>query len=354
MKAAIIGLPQSGKTTLFTAVTGQKRPAGEAPQEHQAIVPVPEARLDVLADLYRPKKVTYATIEFLDVPGFTIDDAHGQQELRKYLSTIRNADMLVLVVRDFKNPSVPAHRNRVDRAADLSEMREELIFADLEIVANRVEKLEKALTKPTKTHDQDKKELALLQRCREALEKSEPLSSVIATEDDARQVGSFAFLTEKPAVAVYNVDDDRAADQAADTPEHMHSALSICADIEAQLQDLEPDERAAFMEDLGLTSLGRDRLIQNCFDAMGLISMFTAGPTEVRAWPMPAGTSAVDAAGKIHTDLARGFIRAETVAYDDLTAAGDFKNAKAAGKVRQEGKTYIVKDGDVITIKFNV
>ncbi len=354
MKAAIIGLPLSGKTTLFTSVTGHPPATSDPLQEHQGVVDVPEARLDLLVDLYRPKKVVHATIDFVDYPGFTVQDARGQNELRRHLASVRTADVLVLVVRDFKNASVPAYRERIDPAADLQELSDELIFADLEIVAGRIEKLEKALSKPTKTHDEEKRELALLSQCREALEESKPLATAIHSPEEARMISSFAFLTEKPAVVVFNVDEDRAGQAQVDVPEHAHAAIVLCADIEAQINDLDPDERADFLHELGIETPVRDRLIRTCYEAAGLISFFTAGPTEVHAWSVPRGTVAQDAAGKIHTDLARGFIRAETVAYDDLAAAGDFKSARAAGTVRQEGKSYVVQDGDFITIKFNV
>ncbi|MCB9850597.1 MAG: redox-regulated ATPase YchF [Phycisphaerales bacterium] len=354
MKAAIIGLPFSGKSTLFAATTSHRPDPGEMTQEHLAVVHVPDARLDFLTKLYNPKKVTLATIEFVDIPGFSLADAQGRQQLRKHLPTIRNSDVLVLVVRDFENPSVPAYRNRVDRAGDLSELRDEIIFADLEVVTNRVEKLEKAVHKPSKTHDQDKRELAIMQACQVALEAGKPLSTCVHNEEDARVLASFGFLTEKPAIVVYNVDEDRAGGEPVEAPEHFHSAVALCADLEAQINDLEPADRAAFLEDMNITTPARDVLIQRCFDAMNYISFLTMGPDEVRAWPIQRGIPAVEAAGKIHSDLARGFIRAETVAYDDLVATGDLKGAKAAGKVRQEGKTYIVQDGDILNIKFNV
>jgi GTP-binding protein YchF len=354
MKAALIGLPLSGKTTLFTAVTGLKAGPGDPLQERRAAVAVPDDRLGFLAKLYNPKKVTPATIEFVDFPGFSLADAHGQEELRRHLPAIRQCDMLVLVVRDFHNPAVPPYRNRVDRSADLAELRDELIFADLDTVAKRLEKLEKSLKKPSKTHEQEKRELALLTSCREALEASRPLSTVINHADDARLLASFAFLTEKKAIVVYNVDDTRAAEPEQQAPEHFHSAVALCADLEAQINDLDPADRPAFLAEMGIAEPARNRLIRDCYAAMDHISFLTMGPDEVRAWPIQRGTTAVDAAGKIHSDLARGFIRAETVAYADLVAAGDFKNAKAAGKVRQEGKAYVVQDGDILNIKFNV
>jgi len=354
MRAALIGLPQSGKSAVFAAMTGLVTPPGEAQHEHVATVHVPEPRLEFLTRLYKPKRVTEAAIEFLDVPGFSLQSAHGQEELRKHLPAVRQSDVLVAVVRDFRNDLVPAYRNRVDPQADLAELWDEFLFADLYTVTNRIEKLDKALSKPSKTHDQEKRELAVLHRCREALESGRPLSAVLTSPEEIKMLASFAFLTEKPLVVVYNVGEDRAGEAAPAPPVHARACLTLCAGVEAEIARLEPGDRAAFLADLGLAAPGRDRLIRACFEAAGMIVFLTMGPDEVRAWDIPGGTSAVDAAGKIHTDLARGFIRAETVAYADLCAAGDIRAARAAGKVRQEGKTYVVQDGDVLNIKFNV
>lgn len=354
MKAAIIGLPQSGKTTVFEAVTGRAAPPGESGRAHLASVQVPDERLETLTAMYKPKKTTQTAFEFVDVPGLSLQDAHGQEEMRRHLPTIRQADVMVAVVRDFEDPAVPAYRDRVDRAADLTELWEEFLFADLDAVTHRVEKLGKALKKPTKMHDEEKRELVLLQRCQECLENERPLSEVIHTSDEAKALASFGFLTEKPLVVVFNVDESRAGEPAPETPDHALAAIHMSAKTEAEIIQLDPEDRPAFLEDLGLEVVARDRLIRTVFDALGLISFLTVGPDEVRAWAIPKGTTAVDAAGKIHSDLARGFIRAEIVAYNDLIEAGDMRAAKAAGTVRQEGKPYIMQDGDITNIKFNV
>ncbi len=354
MRAAIIGLPQSGKTTLFAAATGLPPNPAELAQERHAVVRIPDARLALLARLYSPKKITEATTELVDIPGFAPGEAKGRDDFRRHLPTIRQADALVAVVRDFANPAVAPHRGRVNRDADLAELWDELKFADLESVTNRVEKLEKALTKPTRTHDQEKRELTLLSHCRDVLERGEPLSTAITHTDEARIVASFAFLTEKPLVVVYNVGEDRAAEAAPPPPPHTKAVIQLCAETEAQIAQLDPADRPAFLADLGIDVPARDRLLHTIYDALGLISFLTAGPEEARAWAIQRGSTAHEAAGAIHSDIARGFIRAETVAYDDLVAHGDLKGAKAAGKVRQEGKTYVVQDGDVILFKFNV
>lgn len=350
MKAAIIGLPQSGKSTVFAAVTGTRVDPHAAPEPRQAVVHVPEPRLAYLVQLYRPKKVTEAAMEFVDVPGCALDDARGQDEWRRLLPTVRQADLLVVVVRAFEKASVQPYKNRVDPRADFSAVWDEIIFADLDTVTTRVQRIEAALKKPTKMHDAEKRELALLGRCKDALESGQPLSTVLITEEDRRQLSSFALLSEKPLVCVQNVADDRAADTEALEQEHVKASLNLSASIEAEIALLDAADRSTFLAELGLKFPARDRLIRSCYSAGGMISFLTMGPDEVRAWTVRKGDTAVDAAAKIHTDLARGFIRAETVAYHDLVAHTDMKGAKAAGKVRKEGKSYVVNDGDILTI----
>jgi GTP-binding protein YchF len=354
MRAALIGLPQSGKSTLYVAVTGRQVAAGEMPHEHFASVTLPDERVDFLAALYKAKKVAYAAVEFMDVPGFSLADRHGTDEFKRHLPAIRQADVLVGVVRDFKNTAVPPYRNRVDPQADLAELWEEFVFADLEAVTNRIERLDKSLKKPSKTHDSEKHELHLMEKCRAALEKMQPVSAALASEEEHKATASFAFLTEKSWVVVYNVDEGRTLAVPPAKPEQAQAALALCAETEAEIAQLEEADRAAFLRDFGVTEPARDRLLRSCFEALGLITFFTVNENEAHARTIPRGTTALEAAGGIHADLARGFIRAETVAYRDLRAAGDLKSAKAAGKVRQEGKTYVVQDGDVILIKFNV
>ena len=350
MKAAIIGLPKSGKSTVFTTVTGMAVDPYAPPEPRHAIVHVPDSRLAYLADLCHPKKIVEATIEFIDVPGCSIDDSKGQEEWRRLLPMVRQADLLVVVVRDFDNASVPAYRDRIDPLADFAAVWDEIIFADLDTVTTRVERIEAALKKPTRTHDEEKHELALLTRCREALESEAPLSTVITTEDERRQVGGFGFLTEKPLVCIRNVADDQANAAEALDLDHVAASLALAGSIEAEIALLEPEDRPAFLADLGLEAPARDRLIQTCYRACGMISFLTMGPEEAHAWTVRAGTTAVEAAAKVHTDFGRGFIRAETVAFEDLVAHKDMKGAKAAGKVRKEGKSYVVQDGDVLFI----
>jgi len=354
LKVAIIGMPQSGKTTLAAAATGVAPPPAVAAQVHHAVVKVPDERLNTLADIFKPKKVTQATIELIDVPGFSLADHRGRDELHRFLPEIRQADLLMAVVRAFDNSAVPAYRDRVDPQADINELCDEFLLADLETITTRLEKLQKSVRKPTKSADAEKRELAVLAVCNEALEQSKPISSVLTKAEDQAILSSFGLLTLKPLLVVRNVSEE---DASAPDPPSAPSAvatLNVSALTERDIAELDPADRPSFLADLGVTQPASDRLIQQCYESLGLVSFLTAGADEVRAWTIDRGTDAVTAAGKIHSDIARGFIRAETVAYDDFMEAGDMKAAKSAGKVRQEGKTYIVKDGDIINFKFNV
>ena len=354
MNCAIIGLPQSGKSTLFAAATGMSPSPGEMPHMKRATVSVPDDRVPRLAEMFGSKKVTYASIEFWDFPGFSLDDAHGRDLFRRSVPEIRNADSLIVVLRAFENDAVPPYRDRVDPAADLEEVWHELVFGDLETVTNRVEKLEKALIKPTR-HDLEKRELAVLQKCQHALENEQPISTVLTgTTEEVGLLASFSFLTEKPLIVVYNVSEDRAAESADAPPKHARASVKLSAEVEAEIAQLDESDRGTFLADLGLAEPARDRMIHAAYQAMGYITFLTAGPTEARAWSAPKGGTALEAAGRVHSDLARGFIRAETIHFDEMAVIGDYKAAKAAGKVRQEGKTYVVQDGDVMLIKFNV
>ena len=355
MKVGLIGPPQSGKSTLFAALTGNTIDPAAAFQEHTATIVVPDTRIVYLTGIYKPKKVTYATVDVCDFPGISSSDDHGKEQYRKHLPSIRLCDALVAVVRDFESDRVAKHRDRVDAAGDLAALNDDFIFADLEAVTTRMERLEKSFKRPSKSREQDKRELALLQRCEAALEDLKPLSTVLEHEDEA-MLRSFSFLTEKPLVVVANVSEDKAKSEPTLRYEHARGVINVCAEAEAQIAELDtPEDQAAFLEDLGIDMPARDRLIQTCYSAVGLISFLTCGDPEVHAWPIKKGSDACEAAGKIHSDIARGFIKAETVSYDDFVAAGgDMKAVKAAGKLRQEGRGYIVQDGDIINFKFNV
>jgi GTP-binding protein YchF len=354
MRIAIVGFPYSGKTSLYRAITGLAREHVHPAEENLAAIKIPEPRLDFLVELFKPKRKTEASMEFVDLPGSAEGDRE-QAGLSKHLPTLRQADALLLIVRAFHSPSVLAHQDRVDPQGDLQQLRDEMLLADLAICAARIEKLEKAVTKPTKDVDQFKHELAVLKRCQGALENEQPMRSVVQPGEEEKMLRAFGFLTQKPEVLVVNVNEEQAAAEPPFRDPHAYATFAICAPLEADLLAMEPADRTSFMEDYGIRALARDRIVRACFDALGMICFLTGsvGGEEVRAWPIPKGTAAVDAAAKIHTDIARGFIRAETIAYEELRAAGSLREAKAANKFRQEHKHYIVQDGDVITFKFS-
>jgi hypothetical protein len=258
-----------------------------------------------------------------------------------------------MVLRGFEDATVPAYRGRVDPAADAGELLDEMLFADLEQVTNRLEKLEAALRKPTGHHEEEKRELALMSHLREALESERAISEAVSSEAEEKLIRSFAFLSQKPVLAVVNCGEGELSETAPEMPGGV-PCMRLSAKIEEEIAELAEADRAEFLADLGVEAAARDVLIRACYDQLHLVTFMTYASDECRAWAVPSGTDAVTAAGEIHTDIARGFIRAETVAFDDLKAAGDLKAAKAAGKVRLEGKNYVVCDGDVITFRFNV
>jgi len=356
MKTALLGLVQSGKSTIFSAISGKAIPPMGVNAIEEAIVPVPDERLVWLEGLYNPKKTVRATIDVLDLPGFSFTDEHGRTAARKLIGQIRTVDMLVMVIRAFDDPSVPPYRNKVDPKRDLAELQTELLLSDLELVTTRIEKLEKQVARPTKTIAQDKVELALQKRLQEAIESEKPISSAIQNEEELNIIKSLGFLTLKPMAFVVNVGENQ-LDKTFDLGTVMGGAaptVSLCAKLEHELAQLDEESRVAFKADLGITESAGEKFVKICYSALGLISFLTVGPDEVRAWPILKGTIAWDAAGKVHSDIKRGFIRAETIAYDDLRQLGDEKAVKAAGKIRLEGKEYVVKDGDIINYRFNV
>jgi ribosome-binding ATPase len=353
MRVAIVGFPYSGKTTLFRAISGVPLDHLKSAEESLAAVKVPEPRLDKLEAMFQPKKRTEASIDFIDLPGSTEGDRE-HAGLTKHLPTLRQSEALLVIVRGFASEAVPVHGNRVDPERDLKELRDEMLLADLMICDNRIDKLEKAIPRPSKERDQLKHELAVLQRCREALENEKPLRNLVQPGEEEFMLRSFGFLTQKPLIVVINIGEQDIAKPPRFKDPHAAATIATCVEIEAEIIQMDRADRPEFMQGYGIQALARDRIVRACFDALGLIMFFTCGDTEVRSWSIPGGTTAVEAAGKIHTDLARGFIKAETVAYDELIAAGSMRDVKAAGKLRMEPKHYVIQDGDVILIKFNV
>jgi len=356
LKAALLGLYESGKSTLFSAVSGKEITPPGSTHIEEAMVSVPDERVEWLAQYYNPKKITYASIDCLDLPGFNFTDEHGRAAARRLINNIRTVDLLVFVVRAFENPAVPSYKGRIDPVKDFEELETELLLSDLELVTTRIENLEKQIHKPTRTQAHDKQELDLYKKLQDAIENEKPVSSVIHTEAEIEMVKSLGFLTLKPVVVAVNIGENQVG-ETQDVKTRFKDAsdvISLSVELEYELAQLDEQSRKEFMVDLGISQAATKKFVHGCYSALGLISFLTVVSDELRAWPIRQGTTALDAAGKIHTDIKRGFIRAETMSFEDLKSLGDEKAVKAAGKVRLEGKDYVVQDGDIINFRFNV
>jgi ribosome-binding ATPase len=358
LRAGLIGFPSTGKTALFQLLTSAREAprSGGRSDANVGVSRVPDERLDKLTALFNPKKRVPATVEFADIAGSS-GARTGAQALLDVVP-FRNADALLHVVRMFKDPAVPHPAGAVDPARDVRTMEDEVILADLGVVERRLERLERDLKKASSP--ELRKEQEILLRCREALEASRPLRSIELPPEDAKRVKGFQFLSAKPLLLVLNLDeaDLPSADDAVRLAglESFVSgaatrAVPICAKIELEIAQLEAADAEAFMADLGLRESGLDRVIRASYDLLGYISFFTVGEDECRAWSIPRSTPAVLAAGEIHTDISRGFIRAEVVRYEHLLARGSLAACREHGELRLEGKEYIVLDGDVINFR---
>ncbi|MGQ9855283.1 MAG: DUF933 domain-containing protein [Fervidobacterium sp.] len=354
MKVGIVGLSQVGKTTIFSLLTGLE--VDLFSQQHEkGIAKVHDKRVDILAKMYEPKKVTYATLEFFDTPALKIKDA---KERTAVFNSIQNAEALLIVVRAFKNDAVPYPE--VEKPIDqLKATLDEFLFRDLDVVTNRIERLENA---KRKLEPKEEIELKLLKRLQEALENEQFLSKVELTEEEKKMLGGFSFATLKPTAVVVNVDEEQFTEKAYDTKEQIVSLckesgfayVELCGKLEMELNALTEEEKMEFLKELGTEETGIERLSSALYSQCGLISFFTVGKDEVRAWTLRKNSTAVDAAGAIHSDLARGFIKAEIIKYEDLIRLGSEKAVKDAGLMKLVGKEHIVEDGDIITIRFNV
>ncbi|MFO7168087.1 MAG: redox-regulated ATPase YchF [Chloroflexota bacterium] len=360
MKIAIIGLPNSGKTTVFNALTrGTAETAAYSSgllEPNIATVKVPDPRLPVLAEMFDPKKVTYADVQYVDVGGLGGGAERGAGLPPALLNYIGGADALLHVVRAFQDEAVPHPEGTVDPARDVEAVDLELAFSDLAIIERRLQRLNAEIGKmSSKEREQRIAERDLLVRLQGLLEGGQPIRDVDLSDDEERLIRGYQFLTAKPLLLVLNIGEDQLQSPPQLAYEHKRSdVVALCGKIEAELAQLDDEDARTFMEDLGIEEPARDRVIARSYDLLGLISFLTAGPDEVRAWTIRRGTPAVEAAGAIHSDIQRGFIRAEIVAYEDLVRAGSMAEAKKQGTVRLEGKQYIVQDGDVCHFLFNI
>ena len=366
MQMAIVGLAGSGKTTVFNTLTrGHAETGGYGGVTlNVGVVKVPDERLDRLAEIFKPKKIVQADVTYVDLPAppASSEGRVGTEELpADHLARLRESDALLHVVRAFEDASHPHPAGSVDPARDLEQLDLEFTLADLAMAERRLERLKTSGRHGTQAErEAAEREEVVLKRVHEGLEAGKPIRDLGLDADEAKAIRGFRFLTEKPVLVLLNVGEgDLAAapslvERITAAYPHEHAMVdALSAKIEMELGELEPDEAAVFMEELGITESSLDRVIALSYRLLGLVSFLTAGPDEVRAWPISDGSTAVDAAGAIHTDLAKGFIRAETVAYEDLLSLGSMAEAKKAGRLRSEGKTYRVKDGDVLEILFS-
>jgi len=359
MKIGIMGLPQVGKTTVFGLLSlsgGIARPSGGGAETHVAIIKVPDPRLEELSAMFQPKKTTFATVEYQDLPPLHKGTTKSDLQL---LAQLRQMDALLEVIRCFEDPRVPHVEGAVDPRRDAGLIHDELLLADLEVIERRLERIELDYKKGKK--EEKEREFPALKLCQDALEGGSPLRDLKMLEESWALLRGYQLLTAKPLILLLNLGEDQWAKrgefhaQFADLVRYKRTALvEICAKLELEICQLGQEERGEFMEACGIPELGFSRLIRTSYELMGLISFFTYMGEEVRAWTLPCDSSALKAAGTIHTDLERGFIRAEVIHFSDLKAAGSLAAARKKGLLRLEGKEYLVQDGDVVTIRFHV
>ncbi len=364
MKLGIVGLPNVGKSTLFNAITSAGAQSANYPfctiEPNVGMVSVPDERLDKLAEMYEPEKFTPATIEFVDIAGLVKGASKGEGLGNKFLSHIREVDAIVHVVRCFDDTNIVHVDGSVDPARDIETINLELIFADMDMVQNRIDRVSKLM----KGDKSLASEVDFLKRLWAHLEAGAPARSMEKSDDELAMLKEVSLLSMKPVIYACNMSEEDFSSGFEKNPYYAKveaiaqsenaDTLPICAELEAQISELEQDEKLMFLSELGLEQSGLERLIKKCYSLLGLISYLTAGKPEVRAWTITKGTKAPQAAGKIHTDFERGFIRAEVVAFKDLIECGNMVAAKEKGLVRSEGKEYVMQDGDIVLFRFNV
>jgi len=364
LKAGIVGLPNVGKSTLFNAITKQNILAANYPfatiEPNVGVVLVPDKRIDYLVKLYNPKSIVPTTFEFTDIAGLVAGASHGEGLGNKFLSHIRECDAIVEVVRCFNDPNVTHVTGGVDPVNDIEVINIELVLADLDVINNRIEKIEK---KAMTTKDKDSlAEVAVLKKCQAALEANTPLRRISFDKDELKILKNFSFLTLKPIIYVANVNEDDVAvgdnEYSLKVKDYANAegagVIVMCSKLEADLAGLDDEEKNLFLQDVGIKNSGLDKLIFATYNLLGLATFFTSGSDEVRAWTFKVGMKAPECAGLIHSDIMRGFIRAEVTSFSDLEEYGDEKKVKEAGKMRVEGKDYEMQDGDICYFRFNV
>lgn len=366
MQVAIVGLARSGKTTVFNTLTrGEAETGGFGGLTvNVGVVKVPDERLTKLTELFKPKREVPADVTYVDLPAppLSLDGREAAEIPADQLARLRTADELLHVVRAFENPAVAHPEGSVDPARDVERLDLEFLLSDLAVIEKRIEKLSTSGRHGTPAErEANEREQVVLERIVPSLREGTPIRDIELTVDEQKRIRGFRFLTEKPVLVLLNIgegDVARAVDTAADFASvyrHRNSGVeALSARIEMEIGQLDDEEAAIFRSDLGLTESSLEKVIRDSYRLLGLISFFTAGPDETRAWTIPAGSTAVDAAGAIHSDLARGFIRAEIVEYEDLIKLGSFAEARKVAKLRSEGKDYLMRDGDVTEIRFNV
>ena len=364
LTAGIVGLPNVGKSTLFNAITNQKILAENYPfatiEPNVGVVTVPDARMDKLKEMYNPQRFIPTAYEFTDIAGLVKGASQGEGLGNKFLSHIREVDAIVEVVRCFDDGKIIHVEGNIDPIRDIETINLELAIADLDVINNRLERVSKK-ARTTKNKD-DVVEVEALEKAKKALEENKALRQVDFTDDEKKLLKSYSFLTLKPIIYLANIKESELGNSDNEYVKQVKEyatkenakVVSLCAKVEEDLSELTKEEKQEMLEALGLEESGLDKLIKKSYDLLGLMSFITAGEPEVRAWTIKKGTKAPKAAGKIHSDIERGFIKAEIVSYDDLIREGSMLLAKEKGLVRQEGKDYIMQDGDIVLFKFNV